>query len=580
MEPTATEKSARAAPERDGEGRPPATNPAPPGTNPAPPGTNPAPPGTNPARAVLNQPPPLQPVNLFEIDRPLQEALEREGGDWGFERAMEVGGEAGSLEALEHCRRAERNLPLLKTHDRYGNRVDEVELDPSWHALLKGAIEHEIAGLPWRQEQPGAHVVRATLFMLWSNTNSGVMCPVSMTHAAIPALREAAPELAAAWEPRLALPDYERGALAGMAMTERQGGSDVRANITEARPQSDGTYELHGHKWFCSYPPCDVFLVLAQAPAGLSCLLVERGPGMEFQRLKDKLGTRSLPSSEVEFRGIKACLVGEEGRGVRAIITMVNHTRLDCLIGSATAIRRGTVEAIHHARHRRAFGAALVDQPAMANVLADLALESEAATAAALRVAGSYDRPEEGPFRRLATAILKYWVAKRAPGHAGEALECLGGNGYVEESGMPLLYRDAPLNSIWEGSGNVSALDVLRAFVSEPAGLPAFFAECDAAHGADPRLDRHISALRERTAALPDQSLPAQERLYDAQFGARRLVEDLALALQGSLLVRHCPPQVADAFCAARLDGQSGRTYGTLPRGVDARAIIDRALPA
>jgi putative acyl-CoA dehydrogenase len=365
-----------------------------------------------------------------------------------------------------------------------------------------------------------------------------------------------------------------------MAMTERQGGSDVRANITEARPQGDGAYELHGHKWFCSYPPCDVFLVLAQAPAGLSCFLVERGPGMEFQRLKDKLGTRSLPSSEVEFRGARAQLVGEEGRGVRAIIKMVNHTRLDCLIGSATAIRRGTVEAIHHARHRQAFGAALVDQPAMGNVLADLALESEAATAAALRVARSYDEPEQGPFRRLATAILKYWVCKRAPAHAGEALECLGGNGYVEESGMPLLYRDAPLNSIWEGSGNVSALDVLRALVSEPAALPAFLAECDEAVGADARLDRHLSALRDRSAALPDHSLPAEERLYDAQFQARKLVEDLALALQGSLLVRHCPPQVADAFCAARLGTQSGRAYGTLPRGVDARAIIDRALPA
>jgi putative acyl-CoA dehydrogenase len=530
-------------------------------------------PGLNPARSVLNQPPPLQPVNLFDLDLPLQEALEREGGEWGLARARETGEAAGSVEALEHCRRAERNAPILRTHDRYGNRIDQVELDPSWHALLKGAIEREIASLPWRSDQdaqPGAHVVRAVLFMLWSNTNSGVMCPVSMTHAAVPALRESAPDLAAEWEARLTLPDYQRGALAGMAMTERQGGSDVRANITQARPHGDGTYELHGHKWFCSYPPCDVFLVLAQAPAGLSCFLVERGPGMEFQRLKDKLGTRSLPSSEVEFRGAQARLIGQEGRGVRAIITMVNHTRLDCLLGSATGMRRGALEAIHHARHRKAFGAPLVEQPAMQNVLADLALESEAATAAALRVARSYDSPQEGPFKRLATAVMKHWVCKRGPAHAGEALECLGGNGYVEESGMPLLYRDAPLNSIWEGSGNVSALDVLRALVQEPAGLPAFLAECELAQGADPRFDRHLKSVRESLGSFTE----------DAQFQARTLVGALALALQGSLLIRHSPPQVADAFCAARLNGHTTGVYGSLPRGVDARAIIDRALPA
>ncbi len=287
----------------------------------------------DPARAVLNQPPPLPPVNLFEVDAALNAALEREGGGWGLDRARETGEAAGSAATLEHSRRAERNLPILRTHDRYGNRIDEVELDSSWHWLLRGAIEREIASLPWREQQPGAHVVRAVLFMLWSNANAGVMCPVSMTHAAVPALRAGAPQLAAEWEPRLTLPEYDRGALAGMAMTERQGGSDVRANVTRADPVGDDTYELHGHKWFCSYPPCDVFLVLAQAPAGLSCLLVSRGPGMEFQRLKDKLGTRSLPSSEVEFRGIAGRLVGEEGGGVRAIITMVNHTRLDCLLG-------------------------------------------------------------------------------------------------------------------------------------------------------------------------------------------------------------------------------------------------------
>ena len=535
----------------------------------------------DPAREVRNQAPPLQPIDLFEVDLALREALEREGGGWGLDRAHETGATAGSVEALEHSRRAERNEPVLRTHDRYGNRVDEVELDPSWHWLLRGAIEREIHGLPWREQKPGAHVVRAALFTLWGNANDGVMCPVSMTYAAVPALRDGAPEAAAEWEPRLTKPDYDRGALAGMAMTERQGGSDVRANLTRAEPVGDGSYELHGHKWFCSYPPCDLFLVLAQAPGGLSCLLVERGPGMEFQRLKDKLGTRSLPSSEVEFRGIHGRLVGEEGRGVPAIIRMVNHTRLDCLLGACTGLRRGTVEAIHHARHRSAFGALLVDQPAMRNVLADLAIESEAATTAAIRIARSYDDPSEAAFRRFATAVMKYWVCKRAAAHAAEALECLGGNGYVEDSGMPLLYRDAPLGSIWEGSGNVSALDVLRATVKEPAGLPAFMAECDLAAGADPRLDAHLARVREQAQSLfaGEEGASAEQRLYDSQFQARRIVENLAVALQASLLVRHAPAAVADAFCAARLAGDGGRVYGTLPVGVDADAIIERALP-
>jgi putative acyl-CoA dehydrogenase len=535
---------------------------------------------TDPAREVLNQAPPLEPINLFEVDLALREALEREGGAWGVDRVREAGEVAGSIEAHEHSRRAERNLPILRTHDRYGNRIDQVELDLSWHWLLRGAIEREIHGLPWRAEDGGGHVVRGAMFTLWGNANDGVMCPVSMTYAAIPALREAAPELAAEWEPRLTLPDYEAGALAGMAMTERQGGSDVRANITRAErvngagsePAAGDAYELEGHKWFCSYPPCDVFLVLAQAPGGLSCFLVERGAGMEFQRLKDKLGTRSLPSSEVEFHGAIGRLIGEEGRGVPAIIRMVNHTRLDCLLGATTGLRRGTVEAIHHAHHRSAFGAKLVDQPAMRNVLADLAIESEAATAAAMRVARSYDMgEEEAPFRRFATAVMKYWVSKRGPAHAAEALECLGGNGFVEDSGMPLLYRDAPLNSIWEGSGNVAALDVLRAIAKEPEGLPAFLEECELAVGGDPRLDEHLKRVRSRTAEVFSSE--------DPQFEARRVVEDLAVALEASLLVRFSPPAVADAFCAARLGGEGGRVYGTLPPGVDARAIVERALP-
>jgi putative acyl-CoA dehydrogenase len=537
-----------------------------------------APPESDPARSVLNQPPPLEPVNLFEVDLALREALEREGGEWGAERVREAGAVAGSAEAREHSRRAERNPPILRTHDRYGNRIDEVELDPSWHWLLRGAIERGIHSLPWSGDPAGGHVVRAALFMQWSNANDGVMCPVSMTYSAVPALRGGAPELAAEWEPRLTMPDYEAGALAGMAMTERQGGSDVRANITRAQPAGDGPggqrlFEIHGHKWFCSYPPCDVFLVLAQAPGGLSCFLVKRGPGMEFQRLKDKLGTRSLPSSEVEFRGAEGHLVGEEGRGVPAIIRMVNHTRLDCLLGSTTGMRRGTLEAIHHARHRSAFGKLLADQPAMANVLADLAIESEAATAAAMRIARAYDAgEEEAAFRRFATAVMKYWVCKRGPAHAAEALECLGGNGFVEDSGMPLLYRDAPLNSIWEGSGNVAALDVLRAIVKEPEAQSAFLAECELASGGDARLDAHLKRLREQaTAAFAGG---------DPQFHARRLVEELAVGLQASLLVRHAPPAVADAFCLTRLAGEGGRVYGTLPAGVDAEAIVERALPA
>ncbi len=518
---------------------------------------------------VRNQSRPLEDVDLLALDRPLAEGLEREGGGWAVDRVRDAGLVAGSAEAQEHGRRAERNAPRLRTHDRFGHRIDEIELDPSWHWLLRGAVEREIHSLPWRDERAGAHVARAALMALWAHANAGVGCPVSMTYSAVPAIRRDR-ALAAEWEPRLTVPDYERGALCGMAMTEKQGGSDVRANTTAAEPLGDGHYELTGHKWFCSYPPCEVFLVLAQAPAGLTCFLLERGAGFEIQRLKDKLGTRSLASSEIELRGAVARRLGEEGRGVATIIEMVTHTRLDCVIGSAASMRRGVAEAVWHARHRRAFGALLADQPAMVNVLADLALESEAATATALRLARAYDEGD-GAFRRLATAIAKYWICKRASAHAAEALECLGGNGYVEESPMPLLYRDAPLNGIWEGSGNVIALDVLRALGREPEGLPAFLAECELGRGADRRLDAHLDALPAALASLAGD---------DAQWGARHVVEDLALALQGSLLVRHAPPAVADAFCAGRLGPARGRVYGTLPAGIDGAAIVDRALAA
>ncbi len=513
---------------------------------------------------VENQPPPLAPYNVFEADLPLREAVEREGGSFGVERLRDAGALAGSPEAIEHSERCERNEPRLVTHDRYGNRVDEVDLDPSWHWLLREAVEREIPSLPWRDPQPGAHLVRAALMIVWSQANAGVMCPVSMTYSALPALRQE-PELAAEWEPRLTLPDYERGALCGMAMTEKQGGSDLRANTTRAEPAGGGEYELTGHKWFCSYPPCDIFLTLAQTASGLSCFVFESSdPGFRIQRLKDKLGTRSLPSSEVEFLGVRGRLVGEEGRGVATIIRMVNHTRLDCLLGSTAGMRWGLAQAVHHARHRSAFGKPLIEQPAMMNVLSDLALESEAATAAAMRVARAYDE-DNGPFRRFATAVMKYWVCKRAPAHAGEALECLGGNGFVEESGLPRLYRDAPLNSIWEGSGNVAALDVLRAMLKEPDALPAFLEECELARGANALLDAHLDRL------------PAEPA--EPEFEARRLVEQLGLAFQASLLVRNTPAAVSDAFCAARL-GDGGRAFGTLPAGTDAEAILARTLAA
>jgi len=519
---------------------------------------------------VRNQPPPLRPYNVYSADEALRAAVDREGAGWAQTALVECGALAGSIEAWEHAERAERNEPRLVTHDRYGHRVDRVECDPSWHWLLREAIDRGMAGMPWREPRPGAHVARAALFFLWTQVSSGVMCPVSMTYAAVPALR-ADEQIAARWEPLLTACDYERGALCGMAMTEKQGGSDVRANTTRAEPVGDGWWELWGHKWFCSYPPCDIFLTLAHTDHGLSCFVFESSdPGFRLVRLKDKLGTRSLPSAEVEYWGVRARLLGPEGEGVKTIIRMVNHTRLDCMIGSAGAMRFGLVEAVHHARHRATFGRRLVEWPAMQNVLADLAIESEAATVATLRVARAYDE-DDAPLRRFATAVMKYWICKRAPIHAAEALECLGGNGYVEESGMPRLLRDAPINSIWEGSGNVAALDVLRAMAKEPAGLEAFLAECESARGADQRLDRHLAELRGHLARLARGEL-------DAQWAARRTVEDLALAFQASLLVRHAPAAVADAFCAGRLGAERGRVFGTLPRGTDSAAIVERAL--
>ncbi|HZF07762.1 MAG TPA: acyl-CoA dehydrogenase family protein [Thermoanaerobaculia bacterium] len=548
-------------------------------------------PSSHATHTVFNQTPPLADWNVFASDRVLVEALRREGAGWAEERTVAFGAVVGRAETVAWGCLANENRPVLKTHDRNGRRIDEVEFHPAWHALLGLGVEHGLHALPWREPRPGAHVARAALFFTLAEIEAGVGCPLSMTYSGVAALR-AAPELAEEWIPRLTSTSYDSrlvpapgkaGALCGMAMTEKQGGSDVRANTTVARPLGNhGEYELTGHKWFCSAPMCDAFLVLAQAPGGLTCFLLPRftpdGERNRFhlQRLKDKLGNRSNASSEVEFDAAWAHRMGEEGRGVPTILEMVNHTRLDCVIGAAAGLRFGTAWAIHHARHRSAFGRLLVDQPLMQNVLADLAIESEAATVAMMRLARAYDEAALGgeaaaAFRRLATAVLKYWTTKRAPVHAAEALECLGGNGYVEEWPLARLYREAPLNSIWEGSGNVQCLDVLRAIQKTPEALTALFAEVDEARGADRRLDAYVADLKRDLSGF-DRSTASAE--IEGQ--ARRQVERLALALQGALLVRHSPSAVADAFCASRLAGEGSRAFGTLPAGVDFTAILER----
>jgi putative acyl-CoA dehydrogenase len=525
---------------------------------------------------VLNQPPPLQDYNLFDQDRVLREAVEREAGAWGLERLTEFGAAVGGR-PLHLGVLADRNPPVLRTHDRYGNRIDEVEFHPAWTECLELGIRAGIASLPWSDPRPGAHVVRGALLMLLSQAESGVGCPLSMTYASIPTIRHS-PELAAEWEPRALDIDPAANALIGMAMTEKQGGSDVRANTTRAEPIGGGAYEITGHKWFCSHPMCDAFLILAQAPGGLSCFLLPRvlpdgtKNGFHIQRLKDKLGTRALASSEVEFQFATAWLVGEEGRGVATIIDMVNHTRLDCVLGSAAGMRKGVAEATHHAAHRSAFGKRLVEQPLMQNVLADLCVESEAATQLAIRLARGYDAAEDPGFRRLATAVAKYWVCKRGPAHAAEALECLGGNGFVEDFPMARLLRDSPLNSIWEGSGNVIALDVLRGLARDPGSFEALMAEIDLAGGSDERLDRAAQKVRHEVA-------DAATRPDTAQYRARRLVERMALALQASLVLRHSPSDVAEAFLATRLNGDHGLAFGTLPSGIDCEGIIERHRP-
>ncbi|GLZ39834.1 acyl-CoA dehydrogenase family protein [Actinokineospora sp. NBRC 105648] len=543
--------------------------------------TAPAVPTLDHTHDVANQAPPLHRFDPLGCDPALVSAVRAFGSEQVVDSLGTLAAEAGSETAREHGRLANENPPVLHTHDRYGNRVDEVEFHPSWHWLMSRAVAHGLHAAPWAGG-PHAHLRRAAAFTLWAQAEAGHGCPISMTYAAVPALRHA-PDLAARFEPGLLSPVYDpglreptgkAGLLAGMSMTEKQGGSDVRANTTTATKRADGTYSLVGHKWFTSAPMNDLFLTLAQAPGGLTCFLLPRvlpdgtRNALRIQRLKDKLGNKSNASAELEYTGATAWPIGDEGRGVRTIIEMVTMTRLDCVLGSTANIRAALSEAAHHANHRTAFGTLLRTQPAMAAVLADLALESEAATILAMRLATEVDNTKvdngAGPLLRIALPAAKFYICKRAPTIVAEALECLGGNGYVEESGLPRLYREAPLMSIWEGSGNVTALDVLRAITKEPSTVDTLSQELATTAGTDPRLDTAVKALEAEIRAAE----PAR---------ARRLAELITLCLQGSLLIRHIP-EVADAFLASRLDG-SGRVLGTLPPGVHTKTLVERVTP-
>ena len=558
--------------------------------------------GPHVTHEVLNQVPPLAGHDVAD-DAALLAAVDREGASWAGPELHELGRLAGDPASQQLARLANEHPPVLHSHDARGNRIDEVEFHPAWHDLMATAVRHGLHATPWTDPAPGSHVARAAKFYVWTQAEGGHGCPVSMTYAAVPALRHQ-PDLAARFEPLLAaraydpglrVPDGKAGLLAGMAMTEKQGGSDVRANTTRAEPAGHGCYQLTGHKWFCSAPMCDLFLVLAQAPEGLSCFLLprvlpdgSRNP-MRIQRLKDKLGNRSNASAEVEYDAASAWLIGEPGRGTATIIEMVSATRLDCVLGSAAAMRQACVTAVHHAACRRSFGRLLISHPLMTAVLADLTLESEAATTLAMRLAGAADKAargdgEQAALLRIALPAAKYWVCKRTPAVAAEALECLGGNGYVEESGMPRIYRDAPLNSVWEGSGNVTALDVLRALARCPESGDALLAEADLAAAADRRLDQAVRRLRK---ALGEASEAGQAANRDAEYRARRLAGLIALVLQAALLVRHAPAGVAGAFCASRLDpggaggpAGPGLPFGMLPDGLDLAIILSRSRAA
>jgi putative acyl-CoA dehydrogenase len=539
---------------------------------------------------VFNQPPPLENYNLFDSDCALKEGVHRQGGDWIEAEARKLGELLGKPEIIYLGVLANRFGPELRTHDRFGNRIDEVTYHPAYHELMRIGIEAQTHSLPWTEKRSGAQVARVALAFLRHQIDEGTSCPLTMTFAAIPSLR-LQPELVTEWEPRALSSVYDpqsipasqkRGVLFGMGMTERQGGSDVRANTTQAEPVNGGgpgqEYIITGHKWFCSAPMCDAFFILAQAPGGLSCFLLPRwrpdGTRNAFHllRLKDKLGNRSNASSEVEFRRAWARSVGEEGRGIATIMEMVRHTRLDCAIGSAASMRKAVAEATHHAAHRSAFGRLLIDQPLMRNVLADLCLESEAATTLAIRLARAFDRSRddarEQKFARIATAIAKYWITKRAPAVVAEALECLGGNGYVEESPLPRLYRDAPLNSLWEGAGNVQCLDVLRAMQKDSGTVEALQQEIASASGVNSVFDHFVGSL-----------FPTKQMEIGTEFGARWLVEKIALALQAAALIRSGNQRIADLFCSARLTEKLGLAFGTLRSTDGVTLLLERHRP-
>jgi putative acyl-CoA dehydrogenase len=540
----------------------------------------------------LNQAPPLKNYNLFSSDPTLADAVRRHGAEWAYERIAELGRILGRDPAQSWGFEANENSPVLHTHDRFGARRDEVVFHPSWHNLMQLSVEHQLHSLPWLERRTGAEVARAALLMITAQNEAGHTCPISMTFSGVAAL-QAEPDLLREWQPKILSSTYDprfepasekTGVLLGMGMTEKQGGSDVRANITRAEQIGNSReYLITGHKWFCSAPMCDAFLVLAQAQKGLSCFFLPRwtptGEKNTFfiQRLKDKLGNRSNASSEVEFEKAWARLVGEEGRGVQTIIEMVNHTRLDCAVAAAALMRQALAQAVHHCSYRKAFGKLLIEQPLMRSVLADLALESDAATLLAMRLAAAFDARQtsetERAFARIATAISKFWLCKRAPVVVAEALECLGGNGYVEESIMPRLYREAPLYSIWEGSGNVICLDILRALSREPSATEALVQEFRSAQkNASPKLNRFLDAVESELFRAAKAGAGVSEA------GARRLAEDLALALETVLMVRYAPEANARLFVRSRLGEDRGTTFGTLPETGDVGPVLDRII--
>jgi putative acyl-CoA dehydrogenase len=538
---------------------------------------------------VINVSRELADYNLYAQDAALVEAVRREGAGWAHDDLTAFGALTGSADYLELGVQANRFGPELETHDRFGNRVDLVKFHPAYHTLMKTAIERGLHSSPWTDPKPGAHVVRAAGSYLHGQVDAGHGCPVTMTFAAVPSLR-LTPTLAKLWEPKITARTYDprnvpaaakQGITIGMAMTEKQGGSDVRANTTQAYPVGASgpgeAYELVGHKYFVSAPMCDAFLTLAQTPAGLSCFLLPRwrpdgtkNP-MQVLRLKRKMGNVSNASSETELRGALAWMVGEEGRGVRTIIEMVAMTRFDCMVGSSAGQRAAVSQALHHCSIRSAFGKVLNQQPLMQNVLADLVLEHEGSLALTMRIARAMDhrdKQHEDLLVRLCTAVGKYWICKRTPHHAYEAMECIGGSGVMEDGPFPRLFRESPVNAIWEGSGNVQCLDVLRAMQKTPEVVGAFFSEVSRAMGANANLDRWVLALQKDFRDLGD-----------LEFRARDMVDRMALAMQAAQLVQYAPSFVADAFCVSRLGSAGHHNYGTLPRGVDCAAIIERATP-